>query len=557
MMAGNRIAVPDYQRAYSWETPGDGSERSTHTDVYISDLERHAENCPDSPYYFGHFLFESKENRTFYVIDGQQRLTTIVIFLSAIFARIRMLRPLSEQEEVLYEDLIRRRSENRFSTVEYDKQLFIDYVIERAKTDPGILDTVSKRRIVRASDFFTKHITEKSETYLTRMLAVVAGSTCTTHIVRTDSDAIQMFIFQNNRGKRPSNLEIVKAQFMYQVHLHGDDARDPLIEEIKSRFEQIYKSISSIEDWVDEDAVLIYTLRVFYNDLNAGNPLDRIDKSLSGDDPIPFIKGFSFALSQSFECLSRFFGPTEQANPEMHSLVTLGGIALAFPFLIKAYAYGVETDDRRNLCSALEKVLIRDRVIGTRADLGSRLQDVFRALTKENKEISPILARVEWMLTCTDWWWSYWNNESFEQALRGPESSRMARHLLWKYENHLLRNRSKAGYNLMRMDQIESPEVEHIAPQTEPALKPHGYGEYDEEFKGRLMNSLGNLLLLSKSHNCSIGNHPFPVKHRDYTYLEQQREVQSMVPNPECGIWNRNMIESREDKIVRFLLAEC
>ena len=72
-----------------------------------------------------------------------------------------------------------------------------------------------------------------------------------------------MFIFQNNRGKRPTNLEIVKAQFMYNVHLYGSNDKDALIGEIKDRFEGIYKSISSIEYHINEDDVLLYTLRVY------------------------------------------------------------------------------------------------------------------------------------------------------------------------------------------------------------------------------------------------------------------------------------------------------
>lgn len=39
MMAGNKIIVPSYQRAYSWDTPIEKSDRSTQTDVFLSDLE--------------------------------------------------------------------------------------------------------------------------------------------------------------------------------------------------------------------------------------------------------------------------------------------------------------------------------------------------------------------------------------------------------------------------------------------------------------------------------------------------------------------------------------
>ncbi|WP_420359762.1 GmrSD restriction endonuclease domain-containing protein [Aeromonas caviae] len=48
--------------------------------------------------------------------------------------------------------------------------------------------------------------------------------------------------------------------------------------------------------------------------------------------------------------------------------------------------------------------------------------------------------------------------------------------------------------------------LEHIAPTTEPENKPHGYDNYDEEFRNQSLNCLGNYLLLSKSHNCAVGN---------------------------------------------------
>jgi hypothetical protein len=71
-----------------------------------------------------------------------------------------------------------------------------------------------------------------------KMLETVQSASCTTHPVTDESEAIQMFIFQNNRGKKPSNLEIIKAQFMFNVHLYGGEEKESLIDEIKSRFEK-------------------------------------------------------------------------------------------------------------------------------------------------------------------------------------------------------------------------------------------------------------------------------------------------------------------------------
>jgi uncharacterized protein with ParB-like and HNH nuclease domain len=155
MMAGNEIIVPVYQRSYSWDTPIEKSDRKTQTDVFLSDLEEYSRSNAKSQYYFGHFLFEEK-NKKFNVIDGQQRLTTIVIFLSALFTKLKTIRALSEKENFCYEDMVKRGSEIRFLTVDYDEQLFIDYIIDQTKSDHNGLDTKSSLRIVRAFDFLKK-----------------------------------------------------------------------------------------------------------------------------------------------------------------------------------------------------------------------------------------------------------------------------------------------------------------------------------------------------------------------------------------------------------------
>jgi hypothetical protein len=554
MMAGNKIVVPAYQRAYSWDTPMEKSDRNTQTDVFLSDLEEYSRSNAKSSYYFGHFLFEEK-NEIFNVIDGQQRLTTIVIFLSVLFGKLKLIRNLSNKEKVCYEDMLKRYEEIGFSTVDYDNQLFIDYVIEQTKNDHNGLETESSHRIVRAFDFFNKQLHDKLEDYLVKMLSIVTEATSTTHPVHDESEAIQMFIFQNNRGKRPSNLEIVKAQFMYHVHLYGNNGTDGLVKEIKNRFEKIYKSISSIEYRINEDDILLYTLRVHFNSLWETNSLDRVNKILANGNQIDFIKSFTMSLSASFEHLSLFFGKHERENFTIHSLITLSGIAVALPFVIKAYRYGLTIEEIGKLCSSLESLVLRHRLIGTRADITSRINDVFEKFTESNKDTSSIISRIDWMKTTTDWWWAYWNNDKLKESLQGGINHSVAKYLLWKYENHLIR--MGKGGSILRYDQIERPELEHIAPTTESEIKPHGYDTYDEEFRTHFLNCLGNYLLLTKKHNASIHNDSFFKKHQDYKWLEQQREVQNLVPDPSKGIWSREIIRSRKDKIINVIMNNC
>jgi Protein of unknown function DUF262/Protein of unknown function (DUF1524) len=551
MLAGNQIIVPAYQRAYAWETPKEHSNRKTQTDVFFSDLEAYIKSQSSNPYYFGHFLYENKVN-SFHVIDGQQRLTTIVIFLSALFKRLRQLRSLSEEEIECFEDIVKRNSKIRFATVDYDNQVFKDYVINQTKKDKNGLETESAQRIVAAFDYFSKLLSNKVDRYLTTMLQNISEASCTTHLVQNESEAIQMFIFQNDRGKKPSNLEVIKAQFMFTVHLHGGDSKYDIIDEIKNRFEKIYKSISSIEYRIDEDDVLLYTLRVHFNSLWEESALDKINKQLSDSNPVQFVQAFTQSLSESFEHLSTFFGKDERTNFDIHSLVSLGGIGLACPFIIKAYKLGLSLGEIGRLCKSLESLVLRHRLIGTRADIRSRLQHCYMHFKADKPVIQPIIDIINHLKTTRDGWWDYWNHVEFERSLQGKIHHSIAKYLLWKYENHLELT-GKNGYKLTRFTDIIRPELEHIAPTTEPLQKNHGYNDYDKIFVDQYLNCLGNYLLLSKSHNCSVGNVPFSEKHKTYTRLAQQREIQSLVPVD--GIWSKEIIEKRKEKIVTFITA--
>ena len=126
MTGGNIILVPDYQRAYSWDTSEDKSSSKKQVNTFLEDLEDYLHSEVTTPYYFGHFLFERLADNKYAIIDGQQRLTTITIFISALFASIAKVRTCNEPEEIIYEDMIKRKSQYKFSTVPYDDQLFRD-----------------------------------------------------------------------------------------------------------------------------------------------------------------------------------------------------------------------------------------------------------------------------------------------------------------------------------------------------------------------------------------------------------------------------------------------
>ena len=554
MLEGNIIFVPSYQRAYSWDTELEKANLPKHTNVFLSDLEYYNKNSAELPYYFGHFIFEEKEDKkSFGVIDGQQRLTTIVIFLSALFSRLKKIRPLNKDEEEIFEAIIKRNSDStyKFKTVDYDDRFFKDCVIDQLEKGRNGLETVSAKRIANAFDFFVSQLDNKDEGYLLKMLDTIQKSFCTTHTVEDESKAIQMFIFQNNRGKKPTNLEIIKAQFMFNVNLYGGDGKKSIIEAIKDRFEKIYQSISLIEEKIREDDVLDYTLHVHLNSLDEINAIDEINILLSKPDRIDFIEKFTLSLQVSFKHLTKFFLKDERDNIEIHSLITLGSIGIAIPFIIKAYKSPLGQKQINSLCNILESIILRHKLIGGKSELTSRLNNVYKGFNSEQPDINPIASLIKEMKTIDNQWWARWNNKALENSIQGEVNRSTAKYLLWKYEN-FLEGQGKSGYTLTRFDKIKSPELEHIAPITENPEA--GYDNYDDDFRKECINCLGNYLLLSKSHNCSVGNKPFADKLNSYNHSEQQEEIKNLIRESGNVKWTKELIQKRKEKIIKFVM---
>lgn len=565
MLHGKQIFVPSYQRAYSWDVlkDDDKTNQSKQINVFLDDLNNHVKGELKSPYYFGHFLFRKQVNKDdrgkkYEIIDGQQRLTTIVIFLSALFSRLEDFRKTNENEKEIFKDMIKENSTYRFQTVEYDRQILNDYAVDKVRLDRQDLETVSARRIVDAFDFFKDKLEDKDEKYLTDMLNVVVSSTCTTHCVSDESEAIQMFIFQNDRGKKPSNLEIIKAEFMHKILLLGNEEIKGLLEVINKRFENIYKNISSIEHRIDEDEVLNCTLKVYFNSLWEAVTSGKIERMLKNkDDALKFIEEFTRALDENFRFLKQFFINDSKNNDDIYSLIQLGGLGIVLPFVLKVYKFNLNIDEKSKLCRAFESLILRHKVVRTRADITSRISEVFENFTKNNDTIEPIINVINSLKNANskeNYWLSYWNKENFEKNLYNYTNSATVKFILWKYENFLISQGNK-GYKPIKYDQIDNPELEHIAPKNpkKPDDVASGYDKYNEDFINYYLECLGNYLLISKSHNCSIGNKPFEEKIRTYTHLEQQREI-SIIAGQEKH-WGRKQIYYRREKIVKFVTA--
>lgn len=544
VLFGNKFLVPGYQRSYSWRVSTDGKEKEVNQ--FLADLKDFIKDSKLSNYYFGHFILKKQENGRFDIVDGQQRLTTITIFLSAALERIKGF----ELSNGIYGALVGLKFPFNLSTVVYDDQLFQDYVIEGRKEAKNSVKTLSQKRIVAAYDFFLKELQKVSDEVVHELVAAVLNARCSSVIVENEAEAMRIFIFENNRGKKLTNLDNLKSKLIIRI---SDDTKwpefekDELLKDIIQRFENIYQSLSKFEDYLDEDNVLKYSLNIYLNKLSAN--LDDLYKELEGEDGIKTVREFTKALQSCCDILKNFFEESK-TNADLQYVIKLSNEDnVLYSFILKSLISGIAFNDEKflNLLNALESMFVRSRITGTRAYLEPRLSDVF-------SEFNPVKAvdRINWMKK-QNGWYGYWSDDAFFNSVGGYIDRYTSKLLLWKYENYLRELDQNSSYGKLLFDDIKGPQLEHIAPLTKPSELPEsGYGEYDEEFRRDYLDSIGNHLLLSGRHNGSIGNRPFDEKRKSYSHLYQQREVQEMTKNGEP--WYKKQIDDRKNKIIKFLL---
>lgn len=84
--------IPEYQRAYSWDT--------TNCDKLWQDVESYIAQDAEDPYFFGTIIIDCSQEGYLNLIDGQQRTTTFLLLLKAMHLRItEVLRTMASTEE--------------------------------------------------------------------------------------------------------------------------------------------------------------------------------------------------------------------------------------------------------------------------------------------------------------------------------------------------------------------------------------------------------------------------------------------------------------------------
>ena len=544
----DKFNIPSYQRAYAWV--------DKQREQFIKDLQE--TTCG---YYLGHYLFEEDTtNKVKNVIDGQQRLTTVVIFMSCLHHELMSRTDVPDDvclNELRMTYLTNMKGVQRFHTVNYDDPFFRKEIINR---DAGTqeekehflskeaLDSSSKQNIRDCRVYFDKKFREADTATLVHWFELVENAKVTYYEVSSKIEAAQIFAFQNDRGKSLSHLEVLKAFFMLQIYIRGGEEKEDFIQSLEEAYRNIYSTIVKIK--TNEDNVLRYFWIAYRKGYNTENPLQEI-KDYYVSRSIEKIIGFVDKLASAF----RYVESVETSKDKtVININRQNNYAWALPVLIKGAVVANASKETMNyLAAVVENFTFRAMVRGGRADVQSRFNNLIKDANDDSSFRVNIVSFIDTIKR------EYWNDKQFRDALdNGYIYNRRAAcsYLLWRYEETL----QTKGYE-RDLYFIKKESLEHIAPQhPKDGVIATGYGAYqDTEHpeegieSGEWLSSIGNMLLVSASHNSSLGNNNFKDKLSDYSksnLMMQQKELVEQFKDVENPIWDKACIEARGKRII-------
>ena len=539
-----QFVIPVYQRAYAWE--------KDQWATFLNDLLEQLEG--QSNYFYGNILLEADKNNSqkFEIIDGQQRITTLSIFIRALLNVLKDKKVPEIDFEEREKTYIKYGEIPKLRPVEYDELFYKEIIVNNSDKEEG--KSPSQKRMLKAKKYFEKELSDLTVEKLCSLFEKLENTQLTTIELSGKKDAALMFELQNNRGKDLTNMEKLKSYFMYQMYVCNDGGEENTEESINSiaqTFEEIYRTVNNIRG-LNEDSILIYHNNAYTKKGYAYRTLDDLKEEYKGvkyegnennKEKTVWIRNYISELKATFDNIEKF---EKSEDKYAEKLVSIGMPAYAWAFIIRGYKYlGNDQTKLSKLFQIIEKIIFRAKLINSRANIQERLNDIMRNfkgdLISLNDDIKNKLN-----------WAGYWSDTVMKSVLDSGNmyNSQVLKYLLWEYEAGI----QNKGYNIHKIS-LENEQIEHISPQRpDKGRLATGYTTpYNDDFEENFLNCLGNLMLISGSHNASIGNKPFKEKLKSYKenpLLNQQAEIKDFCLQEEK--WGRNQIESRKNKIVDF-----
>jgi uncharacterized protein with ParB-like and HNH nuclease domain len=511
--------IPEYQRPYVW-----GFEQ---INDLLDDLTFAQQTKPDSEYFLGSIVFQTKPaapdlNRSFPendVLDGQQRMTTLLLLLAVIRDLTDDFKTEKKCQEYIYQEAdeyeeIPERTRIVYSIENTVQNFFDEYVKTIGKTNNE--DTLSKtaekianvsvknmaKGILEIRNFFNKNESIKPEV----LLHFLINRVLMIYVATEDlEDAFRLFMILNDRGIPLRNSDILKATNLGALDSEVDKIKYAKLwqqaeGDLSDEFDRFLNHIRTI---LVKEKARLSLLQEFEDKIY--NPKEK-DKITGQKKPILLSKG-----KETFDLIEKYLNLYKTLS-EGQNYNEIGNFE--FDNLIKVMVTGLPATDwmppllryfdkfgYKRLLEFLKKL---DNKFS--ADWVSQYTptDRIEAMNGIIKEID--LANTEndvFVSGCFDI-----DRDSFLRVLDGPVyGKRFARYLLLKLDYYFQNHDHKMHF--------ETLSVEHILPQ-EPAEDSQWVKEFTAEQRDEWTHKLGNLVLITRRKNSSLGRLDFVEKVKKY-----------------------------------------
>lgn len=567
--------IPDYQRGYAWTEKhlkdfwNDIQQLEADHNHYTGVLT--LENVQEDVYRKWEddlWIIEAKSYQPYFVVDGQQRLTTTIVLIQAILERIPQGSKLNFTEKA---DIQRR-----FIFDSKDDGISRSYVFGYEKDNPSyeylktkifcersssgrFEETVYTQNLGRAKEFFVKLIAPFQQADLETLYRKVTQQLLfNIFTITEDVDVCVAFETMNNRGKPLSYLELLKNRLIY-LSLKFDTPdyeRHKLRRAINDCWKALYHNLGRNKDQPLDDDRFLFThyiiyfgkallggefpdeprrLRRLYRADYASYLLEKrfVPRNVMPGAPdsdklsLQDIYEYVSSLQDAVELWYKIWNPfdSDLSNDSKIWLDKLNRLGM-LPFLpiVLAFFQSVPTEKKRVLFLQTVERYLFILSLGLRhfglpfhfeidaafLDWATNLAEGKTTAEKVTKQLSDI----------TD---SLLKKSNFIRDVisrfrtDGFYSWDGIRYFLFEYNLHLQKRsktaRPKIFWPEFTEDKKDFITIEHIYPrQARQDYWTSRFKSLTQKQRTSMRNSLGNLLPLSKPKNSSLSNNPFPDK---------------------------------------------
>lgn len=568
------LRIPDYQRGYAW---GEKQFKDFWSDIVqleegknhyvgVLTLERVLKETY-SKWTDDRWIIESKNFEPYYIVDGQQRLTTIIILIQAITESV------NETEKLNYSSIYEIKKRYIFDSKDdgisrsyifgYEKDNpsyeYLKRVIFKENSTSGYANeiTIYTHNLEMAKEFFlTKlnNLTIKEKEIIFKK--VTQSLLFNIYAITSDIDVFIAFETMNNRGKALSNLELLKNRLIFLSTKFPDDENEKikLRKTINDGWKGVYHYLGKNKEKPLNDDVFLNThCQVYFGHEIVSNELTELESTYRyyyrildnlGDflldrkfslkniqDPdvdlskltISTINDYVENLQNSVELWFNLFNPTLAmafSNDEIIWLERLNRIGLEnfSSLLLSIYLKKPKREIILKILEKIEKVafllmLLSGRFYVNYHDLEIAAIKIHKGDLNLQEFMKLIDDKIKKLLDSTD----LYDKLADKFKSEGFYEWRGIKYFLYEYEMSL-RNQSKSKKNKIDWAQFNDEQsdfitVEHIYPQTaKDKCWQDAFNQYKLKERRILNNSLGNLLPLSRPKNSSLQNKCFKDK---------------------------------------------